>query len=305
MRNLAIFSAGLFVVSLALGPAIWAQGPPAVNKPGLEVPVVIPGPGWKTCPRCKNDDRAAADRAKAQVDTHKFDPHDLTGVWSGNPSDLGANGTTLNIKGVPPFTPYGQKLADADISDSPEWNSKDPMDICDPLGYPRSYTYNYGVEFIQLPGRTLEFFELTHYWRDIWTDGRKLPPNPPIPRFYGYAVGHWEGDTFVVESNGYDDRSWIEQDQRKQNAKKSQGGFPHSDEMQVVERYKRLNYGMLQVELTITDPKVYTAPWKSGPSLITLSPDSELGEHTCVPSDQIEYDKLNVVPTLSTGSTGH
>ena len=114
-------------------------------------------------------------------------------------------------------------------------------------------------------------------------------------------MGHWEGDTFVVESNGYDDRSWIEQDQRKQNSKKSQGGFPHSDEMQVVERYKRVNYGLLQVELTITDPKVYTAPWKSGPSFITLSPDSELGEHTCVPSDQIEYDKLNVAPTLSTG----
>ena len=133
MRNLAIFSAGLFVVSLAYGPSMWAQGPPPVNKPGLEVPVVVPGPGWKTCPRCKNDDRAAADRAKAQVDTHKFDPRDITGVWSGTPSDLGANGTTLNIKGVPPYTPYGQKLADADISDSPEWNSKDPMDICDPL----------------------------------------------------------------------------------------------------------------------------------------------------------------------------
>ena len=300
MRNLAIFGAASFLSLLALAPASWAQNQPADNKPGLEVPIVTPGPGWKTCPRCKNDAYAASDRAKAQADTRKFDPHDLTGVWSGTPADLSANGTTLNMKAVPPYTPYGQKLADATVSDSAEWNSKDPMNVCDPLGFPRSSTYNYGIEFGYLPGRTIEFFEIGHYWRDIWTDGRKLPPNPPIPRFYGYAVGRWEGDTFVVESNGYDDKSWIEQDQRRQNPQKRQAGFPHSDEMQVVERYKRVNYGLLQIEITITDPKVYTAPWKSGPSFIVLSPNSELGEHTCVPSDQTVYNDLNVTPTLST-----
>ena len=70
--------------------------------------------------------------------------------------------------------------------------------------------------------------------------------------------------------------------------------------MRVTENYKRVNYGLLQIELTITDPKVYTAPWKSGPSFIVLSPNSELGEHDCVPSDQIQYNNLNVTPTLST-----
>ena len=102
------------------------------------MPIVTPGPGWKTCPRCKNDAWAASDRAKAQVDTRKFDAHDLTGVWSGNPADSGANGTTLNMEGGSALHSYGQKLAEATLSDSAEWNSKDPMNLCDPLGYPRS-----------------------------------------------------------------------------------------------------------------------------------------------------------------------
>ena len=66
-------------------------------------------------------------------------------------------------------------------------------------------------------------------------------------------VGRWEGDTFVVESNGYDDRSWL-------NASNPDGGFTHSDEMKVVERYKRVDYGTLEEELTIIDPKTYTQP---------------------------------------------
>src|SRR5205823_4400322 len=70
---------------------------------------------------------------------------------------------------------------------------------------------NYGIEFVMLPNRVVQFFEITHSWRTIWTDGRKLPENPPEPRWLGWNAGHWEGDTLVVESNGYDDRSWIEE----------------------------------------------------------------------------------------------
>jgi hypothetical protein len=300
MRKFAIVSVVLFATLVAFGPIAFAQRDSAVTKPGLEVPLVTPGPGWKACPRCMNDGYAAEARKKANVDTRPFDVHDISGVWSGDPVDLGGNGTPLDMKAAPPFTPYGQKLYDATISDSAEWTSKDPMNVCDPMGFPRSYTYNYGIEFIQLPGRTLEFFEQGHFWRTIYTDGRKLPPNPPIPRFFGYAVGRWEGDTFVVESNGYDDRSWIEGDNGRRNPVKRQAGYPHSDEMQIVERYKRINYGLLQSEITITDPKVYTGPWKSGPSLITLSPEGEIADHPCVPSDQIDFNNRNTTPALST-----
>ena len=298
MRNIVIVSVVLLAAVLAFGPVGLAQRQSTMPKPGLEVPLVTPGPGWKACPRCKNDGYAAEDRKKANVDTRKFDAHDISGVWSGDLDDLGANGTPLNENAAPSFTPYGQKLYEATISDA-EWSSKDPRNVCDPMGFPRSYSYNYGIEFIQLPGRTLEFFEQGHFWRTIWTDGRKLPPNPPIPRFFGYAVGRWEGNTFVVESNGYDDRSWIAGENGRRNAAHRQAGFPHSDEMRIEERYKRLNYGLLQAEITITDPKVYTAPWKSGPNTITLSPDSEIAEHPCVPSDEIDFNNRNLIPALA------
>ena len=265
------------------------QAAPKPPRPGLEVPLVTPGPGWKACPRCENEGHISQDREKAKVDTRPFDAHDISGVWSGNPNDLEANGTPLNLKAFPPLTPYGEKLFEADQSDSAQWNSKDPMNICDPLGWPRWLTYNYGLEFVVLPNRVLQFFEQGHTWRDIWTDGRKLPPNPPIPRYLGYAVGRWEEDTFVVESNGYDDRSWLtNQVQRTGNTKP--GGYPHSDEMRIEERYKRLNYGLLQVTLTIIDPRVYTAPWTTT-ATITLIPNTEIAEHFCVTSDNLYYNE--------------
>ena len=145
-------------------------------------------------------------------------------------------------------------------------NSKDGMLICDPLGYPRSFAYNYGFQFVVLPDRVLQFFEWGHTWRDIWTDGRKLPDDPPQPRWLGYAVGRWEGNTFVVESSGYDDRSWIQEDRRDRR-----WGFPHTDQMRIVERYTRTSFGTLDAELTIIDPEIYTKPWTTK-GTIQLSP---------------------------------
>lgn len=295
MRNFAILGAVLSTTLLIISAVASAQqrGPqqatPAHPKPGLEVPLITPGPGWKPCPRCENEGYMAADRKKEKVDTHPFDPHDISGIWSGDPNNLEANGTPLDLKTVPPLTPYGQKLFDAIQSDSPQWNSKDPMNICDPYGWPRWLTYDYGFEFVVLPNRVLQFVEQGHTWRDIWTDGRKLPSDPPIPRYLGYAVGRWEGDSFVVESNGYDDRSWLT-NQVRRTGNTRPGGYPHSDEMRVEERYKRLNYGLLQITLTIIDPKVYTAPWTTT-ATTTLIPNTEIAEHFCVTSDNLYYNQ--------------
>jgi hypothetical protein len=198
---------------------------------------------------------------------------------------------------IPSFTPYGKKMWEANQSDSLQWNSKDPVNICDPRGWPRWLTYNFGFQFVRLPDRVLQFIEWGHTWRDIWTDGRKLPENPPILRYLGYAVGHWDGDTFVVESNGYDDRSWLASTAAGRAGVDRPGGYPHSDEMRVVERYKRVNYGLLELTLTIIDPKVYTAPWTTTTTL-TLIPNTELGEHLCVPSESINFDNKNTIPTV-------
>src|SRR5580704_178776 len=100
MQKLAMVSAALLLGILNLAPYIFAQ------QPGLEVPLVTPGPGWKPCPRCENPAHIADERQKMNVDTHSFDSHDLSGVW-------GYEGVKLNVKVRPPFTPEGQKLYDA------------------------------------------------------------------------------------------------------------------------------------------------------------------------------------------------
>jgi len=261
---------------------------PAIAAYAQAVASVPPPEGWKQCPRCQNE----ADRKKAnadyKVEGHRFNAKDLSGVW-------GNQGFGATFRGAPPpFTAWGKQRFDATIGEKnaagEPLHSKDtsgegtasPIN-CDPHGWPRLYTYNYGFEFVMLPDRVLQFFELTHAWRTIWTDGRKLPANPPEPRWMGWSVGRWEGDTFVVESTGFDDRSWLT------NARPD-GGFPHSEEMRVVERWRRVNYGTLEAQMTVIDPKTYTEPWVTPKATVQLAPGAELWENFCVPSD---YDSFN------------
>jgi len=266
MRNRIIVSI-LVLGVLAFSSVAWAQRPE-----------LTPGPGWKTCPRCTNDEQLAAANKEYKVEGRQFTARDLTGVW-------GNNGIELDVRNVPPFTPKGTQLFEATRSEIPSTNSKDGMLICDPLGYPRLFAYNYGMEFVMLPDRVLQFFEWGHTWRTIWTDGRKLPTDPPQQRWLGYAVGRWEGDTFVVEGMGYDDRSWISEDRRQRIR-----GFTHSEQMRTLERYRRTSYGTLEAEMTITDPEVFTQPWTTKDT-IELRPNAELWEYFCVPSESDEYNK--------------
>ena len=237
--------------------------------------------GWSQCPRCQNNRDRQAANAKYKVEGHAFDPKDLSGVW-------GFSGVAGTFRNAPPLTEWGKQRQKETMSDKnaagESLHNKDtykgsgaPVN-CDPPGWPRLHLDNYGFEFIMLPNRVLQFFEITHTWRTIWTDGRKLPADPPEPHWMGWNVGHWEGDTFVIESNGFDERSWLGESQQD-------GGWPHSDEMKVVERWRRLNYGTLEVQMTVTDPKTYTQPWVTAPAKIPLVPGTELTEYFCAPSD--------------------
>ena len=179
-----------------------------------------------------------------------FDPHDISGIWK-NPG--GFDVALGNDR--PPMTDWGKEkwsktrasarnspLAFGFYQDQKDWN--DPLFQCDPSGYPRNLDYS-NYRFVKLPNEFVEFFERDHVWRDLWTDGRKLPENPK-PRWYGYATAHWDGDTLVVESSGYDDRTWVDP-----------YGSIHSDQMHLEERYKRLDHDNLEFSLTLTDPKAY------------------------------------------------
>jgi hypothetical protein len=286
MRYTLFAIAGVAALSFAFAPAASAQL--VIGKePGIEVKEVTAGPGWKTCPRCQNNGHIKAAKEKYKVEGHAFNPKDFSGIW-------GNNGIPFDFKTKPAFTEYGKKLWEATKAEVkhpgvPATNGgeggKDPMMHCDPLGYPRALQYNYGMEFIVLPDRILQMFEWGGYHRTIWTDGRKLPADPPQSRWFGYAVGHWEGNTLVVESNGYEDRSWIDEDRPSR-----QYGIPHSDEMTVTERWTRPNYGTLNVEMTINDPKVFTKPWVSK-GTTDLRPGTELSEYYCVPSDSEQYNQ--------------
>jgi hypothetical protein len=270
----------LIIGILAVPQFVWSQiqgrGRAEVgSSPDREV---TPGLGWKTCPRCLNSKQVRAALAQYKVEGHPFTARDLSGVW-------GDSGTPLDMKAVPAMTPQGEEMFEATRSEIPTTNSRDGMLICDPLGFPRWFAYNYGFEFVMLPDRVLQFFEWEHTWRTIWTDGRKLPEDPPQQRWLGYAVGHWEGDTFVVEGSGYDERSWLSEDRRQRVR-----GFPHSDKLTTVERYHRTSYGTMEAEITITDPLVFTKPWITKGN-IALHPNAELWEYFCVPSESDDYNK--------------
>jgi hypothetical protein len=298
MRNLIIVTIALLAAQVFPSGAL-GQGGRGNQNEGERVgqPSIPPPEGWKRCPRCQNNEDRRQSNIEHKVDGHAFDPKDLTGVWGYNGIG-GVRGPTF--RNPPPMTPLGKELHLATYGEkSPTGEILHTTDTtglgggskinCDPYGTTRLYTYNYGFEFIMLPDRVIQFFELTHTWRTIWTDGRKLPVNPPELRWLGWNVGHWEGDTFVVESTGYDDRGWID-------AANPDGGWVHSDEMKVVERYRRINYGTLEAQLTVIDPKIYTEPWVTPKATVPLVPGAELGEDFCIPSDYAIFNEEIFTP---------
>jgi len=282
MRKQTMISIRVLVAALALPVVATAQAPVSVPAPE----------GWKQCPRCQNNKDRADGKVKYKVEGHTFSPRDLSGVW-------GFSGINAAFRNPPPLTDWGKQQHAATMgakNAAGEFlHTKDtykgtgaPVN-CDPAGWPRLYTDNYGFEFIMLPDRVLQFFEIIHTWRTIWTDGRKLPENPPEPRWMGWSVGHWEGDTFVIESNGFDERSWIGESQ-------PDGGWTHSDEMKVVERWRRLDYGTMETQITVIDPKTYTTPWVTPAAKTPLVPGTERGEYFCVPSDFSEFNNKVYLP---------
>lgn len=184
--------------------------------------------------------------------------HDLSGVWMQYPEgDLpGTPGmNTVNQRFRPPLTPWGQARQDAA---RPLVGPKaipgvenSPILRCDPDGPPKLLNHPNPFEIVQIPGRVFMFFEEQHIWRTIWTDGRPLPKDPD-PSYLGYSVGKWEGDTFVVETIGFNDKLWDDS-----------FGNPRSDATHLTERYRRLNHDTLEMQIIIDDPKAYTKPWVS------------------------------------------
>jgi hypothetical protein len=136
------------------------------------------------------------------------------------------------------------------------------------------------VKIVQTPNLVIVLYEYETIFRQIFTDGRALPEDPN-PTWMGYSVGRWDGDTLVVTTAGYNDRTTIDL-----------AGHPHTEALRVTERYHRRDVGHLDVQVTLDDPKAYTRPWTL-PMEFTLIPDGDLIEYVC----DNERDKPHLVGT--------
>jgi glyoxylase-like metal-dependent hydrolase (beta-lactamase superfamily II) len=225
-----------------------------------------------------------------------FDPHDLSGFYTARGSQLPLAGRHEIGPNVPAMTPWAQARYDAA---KPGLNGtgagraqplgNDPIMICDPVGYPRVLVASggYGMQIVQAPKETMVLFDWFYGRRDIYTDGRKLSEDSDN-RFYGNSVGHWEGDTFVVQSNNFDDRTWLDS-----------AGHPHSTDMTMTERYRRLDHDTIELTMVLNDPKAYASEWVAEKHYLERFPDDELKardsgwddlrEDVCIPSVEAKY----------------
>jgi len=143
----------------------------------------------------------------------------------------------------------------------------DPVGHCNLAGVPQMNAVPYPYKIIQRSDMVAILYEALQTFRQIFTDGRELPKDPN-PAWMGYSIGHWDGDTLVVETVGQNDITWLDE-----------GGIPHSTDMKVTERIRRPDYGHLEIEHTIEDPKTFSKPWKFTTHPVLLR--GELIEYIC------------------------
>ena len=191
---------------------------------------------------------------------------DIEGVWQVPVPPLLLANLAKDIKaGELSMTPWAEALYKQRRATE---SKDDPHHSCIVGGVPRTYLPPYPFKIVNHPGVVIILFEAMQTYRQIFTDGRALP-NDPNPTWLGYSVGRWEGDTFVAETTGFKDAGWLDTD-----------GHPLSDGLRVTERFRRRDFGHLDVEVTINDPKAYTKPWTVNLPL-TYQPDTEIIEFIC------------------------
>jgi hypothetical protein len=172
---------------------------------------------------------------------------DFSGSWS--PDDnryLRDIALDLKPDGVP-FQTWARALFDQRKDGS--HSLEDPDAHCLPQGVPKIDAVAYPWKFIQTPISVVIIYETFTYWRQVFTDGREINPDANPTRM-GYSTGKWEGDTFVVDTKGFNGKAWLDQ-----------LGRPTSDRLHVTERFRRVDYGHMKIDITIDDPGAYTRPW--------------------------------------------
>jgi hypothetical protein len=178
-----------------------------------------------------------------------------------------------------PFLPWSKAMYDYNASNKVAY---DPQGFCLPPGGPRMFGTPYPSEFVQDDAnqRIIVIFEGgAHVWREIHMDGRPLPKREDLnPTYFGYSVGRWDGDTLVVETTGFNEKTWL-----------NFNGTMHTDQLRTLERITRPNLETLHYEATIIDPGAYTEPWTVAWDIPWLE-GAELAEYICQENNQFLLD---------------
>jgi len=257
----------------------------------LWIIVALVGAGISTGAQWLNHPTAGAPRTRdgkvnmtARVPRLSGKP-DLSGLWQvqGQPRAPGAlfglgesENSRYFINVLADFPPNDLPLTPAGLGrwkHNTQPTTPSPIVNCLPDGMPHGNVLPQPFKVIHSTGVIVLLYEVGTTFRQVFMDGRKLPVDPS-PTWQGYSVGRWEGDTLVVDTIGFNDRSWL--DVR---------GTPHSEEMRVEERFRRRDYGHLDLTTTITDPKTFTRPITFG-VVLDLMPDTDLLEHYCAENEK-------------------
>jgi hypothetical protein len=267
VRPVLVLSLGLAALSWPLARSLQAQNPNSIT---VENGVAFINPGSPVLPESEFTSKPIPRLPDGTVD--------LTGPWVGGGAvaDLEANG---GLKpGELPLLSWARELRDRRRSQD------DPYTACLPMGPLRSnpYPWKFAASYTS---KGLSHMYILHELGDagnhrvVYMDGRKHPEDP-IPTWTGHSIGRWEGDTLVVDSVGFNDKWWF--DRR---------GTPHTEQLHIVERYTRLNYGQLQTDATVTDPGAFSRPFTVKFMSRLLRPDPKLGvgdllEFICAENNQ-------------------
>jgi hypothetical protein len=229
---------------------------------------------------------AAADAAPAAKPPSKPTPRLANGQV-----DLGGNGLwslgwitnyerqLAGAKGIEnvPFLPWSKAMYDYVQKTQ---NAYDPEGFCLPPGGPRAFGTPYPAQFLQQDKRIVVIFEGgAHVWREIYMDGRAHPQGSKLnPTYFGHSTGRWEGDTLVIDTVGYNERTWL-----------GFNGFFHTDELHTIERITRPDYDTLRYEVTIDDPGAYSRSWDMAWN-IRWAQGQEMQEYICQEENQFLTD---------------
>jgi hypothetical protein len=208
---------------------------------------------------------------------------DLSGIWKAEDNrpcpregcdDMHIGQEFLNIgwgiKGGLPYQPWAAELARKRTADL---RRDDPQALCLPTGVVRMHTTPLYRKIVQAPGLLMILNERNAEYRQIFTDGRPLPVDPQ-PAWNGYSSARWEGDVLVVTTSGFRDGLWLDA-----------AGSPLTDAATIVERFRRVAFGRLEIQLTVDDPKAYTATWTTTLRQF-LAADTELLDYYCLENEK-------------------